>query len=360
MDQENSNNENKPNLIKKNIKELNPGMKTGKNIGHKYGGILIPEGTILDQHKIKRLKNLGLMQVKIYDENENQIKNNLEKIKRVEAKYKENRTRLKSMFKKIRNNEEIEYEEVKNLTYEVTTLGNDKDMIDLLTKIRQADQYTYSHLLNVGMMAYMFGNWLNLDQEDSIKLTQAGLLHDIGKAKIPDKILNKPNKLTDKEYDKMKKHTVYGYKMALKNAEIPANTSRGILTHHERYDGTGYPLKIKGDKIPLFGRILGIVDTFDAFTADRIYQPAKSPFKAIKLFDKGTFGVFDSKLVNIFLSKIPNYFVNEEVILNDGRKAEVVFINPRHPERPIIKIDDNYIDLYKNSNIEIEKLVKKN
>ncbi|MFW5890788.1 MAG: HD-GYP domain-containing protein, partial [bacterium] len=224
---------------------------------------------------------------------------------------------------------------------------------------RQEDQYTYSHLLNVGMMAYMFGNWLGLDQKDSIQLTQAGLLHDIGKAFIPDEILNKPDRLNDKEYEEIKKHTIYGYRMAQKNKEISNKICQGILTHQERYDGSGYPLKLKGKKIPLFGRILGIIDTFDAITADRVYQPASSPFKAIKLFDQETLGAFDYNLVKIFLNKIPNYFVQEKVKLNDGREAEVVFINPRHPERPIIKLEDNYIDLYKNSNIEIVKLVNK-
>ena len=259
----------------------------------------------------------------------------------------------------MRNKEDIEYEEVKNLTYEVTTLGNDKDMIDLLTKIREADQYTYSHLLNVGMMAYMFGNWLDLDPENSIKLTQAGLLHDIGKAKIPDKILNKPDTLTDEEYEKIKKHTIYGYKMVKKNKKISDSISQGILTHHERFNGEGYPLGIKKGKTPLFGRILGIIDTFDAITADRIYQKGSSPFEAIKLFHKGSIGAFDYKLVNIFLNKIPNYFVNEKVLLNDGREAEVVFINPRHPDQPVININGDYIDLYKNSSIEIEKLINK-
>ncbi len=357
MVQDKSHHKDNKNLIEKDAEELRPGMQIGKNIEHKYGGILIPEGTILDKYKIQRLKNLGFAKVKIYNENEHEIKNNLKKIQKVELKYEENRERLKSMFKRVRNNKEIEYEELKYMTYEVTTLGNDKDMIDLLTQVKKADQYTYSHLLNVGIMAYMFGNWLSLDQKDSMQLTQAGLLHDIGKAFIPDGILNKPDKLNDKEYEEIKKHTVYGYRMAQKNKEISKKICQGILTHQERYDGSGYPLKIKGEKIPLFGRILGIIDAFDAITADRVYQPASSPFKAIKLFSKGTIGAFDYDLVKIFLNRIPNYFVHEKVRLNDGRVAEVIFINPRHPEQPIIKIGDNYIDLYKNSSIEIEKLV---
>ena len=344
-------------IKQKDIKELKSGMKIGRDIEYDFGGVLISKGTILDDIKINQLKKLNISSVAVYDEEQSQIKKNLKRIESINQDYRKNKDEMKSMFKKVRNNNEIEYKELKDLTYKVTTLGNDKDMIDLLTRIREADEYTYSHLLNVGMLAYMFSKWLNLEEEESIKLTQAGLLHDMGKAHIPDEILNKPGDLTPEEYEEMKKHSSYGYYMTRKNENIPEEVSQGILTHHERFNGDGYPLKIKGKKIPFFGRILAIVDTFDAITADRIYQPSSSPFKAIKLFHEETFGAFDYELVKIFVDKIPNYFVNEKVKLTDGRIAEVVFINPRHPHKPIINVKGDYIDLYNNSNLEIENLI---
>ena len=354
----NSNDINQKKIIEKNIDELKSGMTIGKDIEYNFGGVLILEGTILNNRKINQLKQLDISSIPVYDEEQSQIEENVKRIKRINRNYQKNKDEMKSMFKKIRNTNKIEYKEVRDLTYKVTTLGNEDDMIDLLTRVRQADEYTYLHLLNVGMLAYMFSNWLNLDEEESIKLTQAGFLHDMGKAHIPNEILNKPGELTSEEYKEMKKHSMYGYQMTRENENISEKVAQGILTHHERFNGEGYPLEIKGKKIPFFGRILAIVDTFDAITAERIYQPSSSPFKAIKLFHEENLGAFDYELVNIFLDKIPNYFVNEEVKLTDGRKAKIVFINPRHPHKPIININGDYIDLYNNSNIKIEKIIK--
>ena len=343
---------------KKNISVINlePGMKLANDIEYDYGGILLPAGTILDQKKITRIRKLNYKFVFVYNEDEETIEENLEKTKNIENRYREDMDQMETMFKRIRKEEKIEYNDVKEMTKEVTTLGDDQEMIDLLTKVRDTDEYTYSHLLNVGILAYMFGNWLNLSKDRCMKLTNAGLMHDLGKAKVPNEILNKPDKLTEEEYEKMKKHTIYGFEMARKVENISDETARGILTHHERYNGTGYPLRMKGKKIPLFGRILAIVDTFDAMTANRIYQPGCSPFDAIKLFREETFGEFDYDLLKIFLEKMPNYFINEKVILNDGKEAEVIFINPRHQDTPIIKIDDMFIDLYKNDELKIESL----
>ncbi|MGM0437662.1 MAG: HD-GYP domain-containing protein [Bacillota bacterium] len=345
------------NKINIEIEDLKPGMKLANDIEYDFGGILLPAGTILDKKKINRLKRLSSDYVYVYNENEEKIEENLSRTQDAEIKYQEEIDEMKDIFKKARNLDQIEYEDVKDMTKELISIGDEDEMIDLLTKVREVDQYTYCHLLNVGVLSYMFGNWLKFDKDRCFRLTEAGLMHDLGKAKIPDDILNKPAELTTEEYEKMKKHSIYGYEMAQNAKHIAPETAQGILTHHERYNGQGYPLKLKGKDIPLFGRIIAIVDTFDALTANRIYQPESTPFEAIKLFREETFGDFDYDLLRVFLDKMPNYFINEKVILNNGKEAEVVFINPRHQDKPIIKVGDSYIDLYKNNDIKIERMV---
>ncbi|MFW6256663.1 MAG: HD-GYP domain-containing protein [Bacillota bacterium] len=338
------------------VEELTPGMELARDVEYKYGSIIIPRGSILDEKNISRLQEMEINVVHVLKQDEDQLQKNMTTIKNIEDNYQKSTLQMSEIFKKVRQKQKIEGKEVKEITHEITVLGDDKDMIDVLTRIRDADEYTYHHLLNVGILAYMFGNWLNFDEERCLHLAQSGLLHDIGKARIPDSILNKPGQLTENEYEIIKKHALYSYKMAVDLDFVAPETARGVLTHHERYNGSGYPLQLKEGSIPLFGRILAIVDTFDAVTAERIYQPSSSPFAAIKLFHEETLGAFDFSLVNIFLDNIPDYFVREKVILNDGRKAEVVFINPRHPDKPIIKVDDNYIDLYNNGDLDIESL----
>ena len=339
------------------IEELKAGMKLANDIEYDYGGILLPAGTILDNKKINRLKRLSSDYVYVYNEDEEKLEENLSRTKNAEIKYQEEIDEMKGLFKRARNLEQIEYEDVKDITKELISIGDEDEMINLLTQVREVDQYTYCHLLNVGVLAYMFGNWLKFDKERCFSLTEAGLMHDLGKAKISEEILNKPAELTSEEYEKIKKHTIYRYEMAQKVKHIGPETTQGILTHHERYNGNGYPLELKGKDIPLFGRIIAIVDTFDALTANRIYQAESTPFEAIKLFREETFGDFDYDLLSVFLEKIPNYFVNEKVILNNGKEAEIVYINPRHQDKPIIKIDDSYIDLYKNDDLKIERMV---
>ena len=345
------------NKININTDKLKAGMKLANDIEYDFGGILLPAGTILDKQKIKRLKRLSKDYVYVYNEKEEKIAENLTRTKNPEIQYQEEMDEMKGLYKKARNLEQIDYDDVKDITKGLISMGNEDEMINLLTQIREVDQYTYCHLLNVGVLAYMFGNWLKFDKERCFKLTEAGLMHDLGKAKISEEILNKPAELTAEEYERIKNHSVYGFEMAQNAKHVSPETAQGILTHHEKYNGKGYPLGLKGKNIPIFGRIIAIIDTFDALTANRIYQAESTPFEAIRLFREETFGEFDYDLLEIFLKKIPNYFVNEKVILNNGKEAEIVFINPRHQDKPLIKVDDSYIDLYRNDDIQIKRMV---
>ncbi|MFW5985422.1 MAG: HD-GYP domain-containing protein [Halanaerobiaceae bacterium] len=345
--------------IKLSTNNLKQGYRLARNVKHKYGSIVLPAETILDKEKIHRLQRMDLKQVTVYREQKEKREKNIEKNKNLEKNYYLSVNEVDSMFHQIKEKEKIAVTRINDLIDKITNLGQDNEMIDLLIKLRNANKYPYHHLLNMGILGYMFGKWLNLNKKRCIDLTYAGLLHDAGMAFIPENILYKPGNLTKKEYEKIKQHPKKGYKLVENLNFISRETAQGILTHHERYDGSGYPLHLEGENIPLFGRILAIIDTFNALTSERVYQPRISPFEAIKLFREDTLGAFDYNLVDIFLRKIPDYFVNKKVFLNDGREAEVVFINPRHPDKPIVKINDQYIDLYQNKEIKIEGLSKK-
>lgn len=345
---------------RKNVRvdEIEPGMKIAGDIEFDFGGILIPAGTILDKRKINKLKKLGTKYVYIFDEDADSIKENYDRISNTVENYNKSLSKAGRLYKRFRNEEKIEYEEIKELTFEVTTLGDDQDMIDLLTKVKNRDPDLFSHSVNVGILATLFGEWLGLEEERSHHLTQSGLLHDVGKLQIPDEILEKPGALTEEEEDILNDHPVFGFKMTEKIDGMTKEIARGVLSHHENYDGTGYPLGTKGKSIPLFGRVLAIVNQFDILISGYNDQTRISPFQAIKIFREESFGVFDYELLTTFLDKIPYYFINEKVVLSDGREAKVVFINPKNPDRPIIEVDDNYIDLYNNEDINIIRLLQ--
>ncbi len=340
------------------IDELIPGMKLAEDVENNFGGTLLPAKTILDNNKIKRLSGLGIEEVKIVEESEAEIKKNAGKIEDLELAYRRNLNSVAEIFEKLKLTDELAFPRIEKLVQKTMQLGKALEPIDILTFVRESDEYNYTHLLNVGILSNMFGRWLDFSERRLHALTTAGILHDIGKTKIPDEILNKPDELTDEEYEVAKEHVEHSYELVNDMEELSQETIWGIWTHHERFDGSGYPNGISGEEIPLLGRIIGIVDVFDAVTSERIYKSAVSPFKAIRLFKEEDFKQFDQKLKSIFLDQIPGYFLKREVRLNDGRRAEIVFINPRNPDRPIVKVDESMIDLYKEDNLAVEEIIE--
>jgi diguanylate cyclase len=159
------------------------------------------------------------------------------------------------------------------------------------------------HLEKVSEYCYKMGVALNLNEEYIEELKLAGLLHDIGKISIPDHILSKPGKLDGDEWEIMKKHTIYGYNI-LRAADEYSNLALYALTHHEKYDGTGYPKGLSKEEIPLFSRIISVVDAYEAMTADRPYRKAPGHEFAIQELVKCKHTQFDPKIVDVFLSKV--------------------------------------------------------
>lgn len=227
------------------------------------------------------------------------------------------------------------------ITSGTTTIG----MFDMLHNMRTFDDLTYVHSMSVALICNIFGRWLKLNDEDIKALTLAGLLHDIGKIAIPEAIVKKPSKLTNDEYKRMKQHTVEGYKI-LKNLPIDSRIKDAALLHHERYDGTGYPLGTTGDKVSEFAKIVAIADVYDAMTAARVYRGPMCPFKVIAIFEEEGLQKYDSKYILLFLQQIGQTYLNNSVRLNDGRVGTVVLIHDNYVSRPLIKLSDgSFVDL---------------
>ncbi len=338
--------------------DLEPGMRAARDIENRYGGVLLPAGSILTESTINKLKELNYFTVHIISEPEEDRADYVKDISRKEKAYREEVEKAASLYKRVKYQEEIDYDEFCNLTENSLELSNKLEVDELLAMLRDTSEYTYTHLLNVAILCSIMGKWLNLSQERLEKLTQAGLLHDIGKAKVPDEILQKPDTLSDKEFEIVKKHSLYGYKIVEKTEFISQEVARGVLTHHEKFGGKGYPLGLKGQDIPLFGRIMAICDAFDAMTAERVYRHKRSPFEALKTIKRENFTFYDPELRQFFMDNVPNYFLHETVRLNNKQEGKIVFINPREPSYPIVKVEDEYIDLSENPDIKIEEIIK--
>jgi len=219
--------------------------------------------------------------------------------------------------------------------------------------LSQVNDYIYTHSLNVSILANVFAKWLHLSDEEIKEVTITGLLHDIGKITIDKNILTKPDKLTDKEYEEVKKHSQYGYSVLLES-DLSDRIKNGVLFHHEKIDGSGYPLGILGEKIPLYAKIICIVDIYDAMTSNRSYHEKYSPFNVIRMFEQESYTILDTHLLFVFLENIAHYYLGKDVILSTGEQARIVFIHNQSPSRPIVQVKEKMIDLIVNPDITID------
>ncbi|PAB59821.1 HD-GYP domain-containing protein [Anaeromicrobium sediminis] len=211
------------------------------------------------------------------------------------------------------------------------------------------NEYLYSHSINVAILSYMLGKWLELEDDELNNLLYAALLHDIGKIKIDHTVLNKINKLTQKEYEYIQKHALIGYEVLKDIPHLDRSVSMGVLMHHERMDGSGYPLKITGNQIHKFGRIIAITDAFSAMNTERSYKKKYSPLKALAIMHKESLHKYDYTYWNTFLNNMINYYTGERVLLNTKEEGKIIQVNKKHLSKPLIVLDDSQvIDLSKD------------
>jgi len=207
-----------------------------------------------------------------------------------------------------------------------------------LFKLRDFDEYTYTHSINVSLLAVILGKHLELDKPTLLKLGLAGMYHDVGKARIPEAILNKPGKLTEAEFRVMKTHPLEGYKVMAGQPDLDPEILRAVVEHHERFDGAGYPRGLTGESIGLFSRIIAVVDVFDALTSRRVYKDAMAPAKALGMMYQWRDKDFPPGAIENFIRCIGVFPVGSLVRLSGGEYGIVAVVNPQKPTKPEVKV----------------------
>lgn len=220
----------------------------------------------------------------------------------------------------------------------VDTMFSHGDAMLCLARIRAKDAYLMEHSMNVAILLANFGRYLGLERGVLRELTLGGLLHDVGKIMTPDAVLNKPGKLTDEEFGVMRKHVVHSHDILLTTAGITPTMLEVAANHHERLDGSGYPRRLKGAELSLYTRMSGIVDVYDAVTADRVYKQGMQPTQAFRILLKGADHHFDRELVTRFIKCMGVYPVGTLVRLSNQRLAIVMQRNAEEPLKPVVKV----------------------
>lgn len=332
---------------------VKPGMVIDQTIADATGRVLVARKAVLDEYMIEALRKMSVTAIYIAEGNPDPIKpddplmqaslDTLEKIDKLTVPDRAKVELSESVKKRV--NEGMRYifnnPDADGFQETANTISN--DLMQAITEndalainvdaLKISDEYTFKHSVDVASMAMLLLKNQGFPKEDVYEIGVAGLLHDLGKSKIPKEILNKPGRLTDEEFEIMKKHPVYGYQILKEKGEVSEQILLGVLQHHEKKNGKGYPMKLSGDRIHYFGRVLSVVDVYDALVTERPYKSAFSPRDAVEMILAMTEDM-DMGVIQGFLHSIILYPVNTTVLLSTGEHARVVENIPGYPMRP--------------------------
>lgn len=235
----------------------------------------------------------------------------------------------------------------------ISTSENNLELLDMLHNMRDSDDATYTHSLNVSIISAIIGRWLHMSEEDIHMLTVAALFHDIGKVMIPQELLHKPTRLTNEENALLKTHPYKGYQI-LKSSGLDEKIALAAMQHHERCDGSGYPGRLTRNNINAFAKIIAIADVYDAMTAARAYRGPLCTFEVLSTFESEGYRCYEAAYLVPFMQNIVNSYINNTVRLNNGEKGEIIMINKNALSRPIVHCEGHvYHNLLQEKNLKI-------
>lgn len=334
-------------------RQLKPGMKLDHPVVDRLGRDLVARGAELDSYMIDSLIKIGIMSVyiqdgEISDDDESKLAISPAAEKNIEQYRTEDpskvtlsasvRKRVAEGIQYIYNNTESE-----EMTQATTSIADDllsainsNDAIALdISTLKTSDEYTFKHSVDVATISMIVAKQQGLSNNEIHEIGVSGLLHDIGKTKVPLSILNKPGRLDEEEFAVMKQHSTFGYQMIKDRPEFSPAICLGVLQHHEKINGVGYPMGVDEAKISPYAKILSVADIYDALVTERPYKAAYSQRDAVEMIMSMTMEL-DINAMKAFLESMILYPVDSIVELSNGEKAKVVKNCPHYILRPTV------------------------
>lgn len=328
---------------------LDEGMVIDQAIIDRTGRILIARKTILDRFLIDALRKMGVPGIYIRegeedpDEDIEVAPETLETIARLKVEDRARVTLSDSVKQRVCEGIQFLYSDTSssnftdtasNITHSLMHAISENDAVAMnIDALKISDEYTFKHSVDVATMAMIIARKRGMSEKDIYQIGVAGLLHDVGKSQIPNEILNKAGKLTEEEFTVMKNHTLFGYNILKEKSAIPVEIVAGVLQHHEKINGRGYPLKLSGQKISPYARVLSVADIYDALVTERPYKKGFSAHDALEMIMAMT-EELDVDCMRAFIDTVILYPVDSVVTLSNGERARVVENLSQYPMRP--------------------------
>jgi HD-GYP domain-containing protein (c-di-GMP phosphodiesterase class II) len=265
---------------------------------------------------------------------------------------------IKLVFDTVRVSEQIPIDSIRDKMVPIIfEMSQHADLKAVLAHMERHDEYTYRHSIGVALIARLIGKTKRLSQEQLEELSIAGFLHDIGKIKIPEEVINKPGKLTKEEFNLVKHHTIFGHELISNTQGMSSCHALVALQHHEREDGSGYPYGIKGADIHPYSKIVAVADVFHAMISRRIYKEPIPFYQVLQIMSQDMYSRLEPGTTLSFLKRMMDLMIGSSVLLSTGVEAKIVMVKPDDPVHPVVEVNGAYIDLSRNLSIRLESIV---
>lgn len=320
--------------------------------------LIAKKNSVLDKRILGKLKLYGIESVALKKNNELPQKtldeNTILTKQKISKKFSEVLKQTETNFNDIVKGKKVNTNSINKTSDELlSVIKKDSDIFNYLYNMNE-ENAIHKHCINVGVMSKVFAKHLNFSDNESELLGITGFLHDIGKLKLKETILNKTDKISPREFSYIQKHVVHSYNL-INDQDIDDKVKIAVLRHHEKLDGSGY-FHLNSEDIPTFPRIISIVDIYDALTQDKPYRKKYVPLDALHIMKNEFITKLDYIYLQKFISFVSKTFQDSYCKFNTGEEGTIVYINDNHINKPIVKIDGCVIDLNNETNLEVVEI----
>ncbi|MNJ37751.1 Cyclic di-GMP phosphodiesterase response regulator RpfG [compost metagenome] len=346
--------------MRTHVMELKVGDRLKEDTFNRVGLHILPKGTVIQTEQIALLirQSIDYVDIEPHDGSETEPAENVSFSQKLQENFDRTIQGYQAIFLEALTTGKFNQSMVdEKLLPTLEALDKRKNVSSLLYMLSHDDVNIYNHSLQVGLLSYYIASWLGYSKEECHEISKAGYLHDIGKSRVRQSIKNRGNDLQGEELEEMKKHTNYGYDIIRESMKDDEGIALAALQHHEKEDGTGYPLGIGKKEIHPYSQIVAVANTYVKMTTSTRQDTQGSLLNVLrKVYELG-FNKLNESAVQALTNNLLPSFIGKRAQLSNGEIATIVYNNPTDIFRLLVKVDDFFRDLSRERNIEIEEIL---